>query len=331
LPITVAFGVAVLIAGAMRLLLLWGSARLSLGTGADLSINVYRRTLYQPYAMHCARNSSEIINGITGKIGSAISSITCITTIVSSGVMMTVILIALLSVDPVTALVAFGGFGLIYVFIIRLTRHKLLTNSQITARESTNVIKSLQEGLGGIRDVLIDGNQATYCQIYRNADLPLRRVQASNIFISSSPRYAMEALGMMLIAVLAYSLARQADGITKAIPILGALALGAQRMLPVLQQAYGAWVGIQGIQASLQDVLELLDQPLPDYADQPADQPLPFRNNISLKQLGFCYTTQTPYVVKHINLIIPKGSRIGFIGVTGSGKSTLLDIIMSLL
>jgi len=121
------------------------------------------------------------------------------------------------------------------------------------------------------------------------------------------------------------------DGITKAIPILGALALGAQRMLPVLQQAYGAWVGIQGIQASLQDVLELLDQPLPDYADQPADQPLPFRNNISLKQLGFCYTTQTPYVVKHINLIIPKGSRIGFIGVTGSGKSTLLDIIMSLL
>jgi ATP-binding cassette, subfamily B, bacterial PglK len=141
----------------------------------------------------------------------------------------------------------------------------------------------------------------------------------------------MEALGMMLIAVLAYSLALQADGITKAIPILGSLALGAQRLLPVLQQAYGAWVGIQGIQASLQDVLELLDQPLPDYADQPSAQPLPFRNNISLKQLGFCYTTQTPYVVKHINLIIPKGSRIGFIGVTGSGKSTLLDIIMSLL
>ena len=331
LPITVAFGVAVLIAGAMRLLLLWGNARLSLSTGHDLSINVYSRTLYQPYAVHCSRNSSEVINGITRKITGAISTISSIITIVSSGVMITVILIALLSIDPVTALMAFGGFGLIYAFIIRLTRYRLLINSQINARESTNVIKSLQEGLGGIRDVLIDGNQATYCQIYRNADLPLRRVQASNVFISGSPRYAVEALGMMLIAGLAYSLAQQTDGITKAIPILGALALGAQRLLPVLQQAYGAWSGIRGSQASLQDVIELLDQPLPDYAYQPAVQPLPFKNNISLKQLGFCYTTQTPYVVKHINLSIAKGSHIGFIGATGSGKSTLLDIIMSLL
>jgi ATP-binding cassette, subfamily B, bacterial PglK len=331
LPITVAFGVAVLIAGAMRLLLLWGSARLSLATGADLSIKVYRRTLYQPYAVHCSRNSSEVINSITGKIGTANNTITNIINIISSGVMMTVILIALLSVDPVIALVAFGGFGLIYAFIIRLTRYRLLINSQIVARESTNVIKSLQEGLGGIRDVLIDGNQATYCQIFRNADLPLRRVQASNLFIIGSPRYAIEALGMILIAVLAYSLSRQADGITTAIPILGAFALGAQRLLPVLQQGYGAWSGILGGQTSLQDALELLEQPLPDYAEQPAAQPLPFKDNISLKQLGFCYNTQTPYVLKQINLSITKGSRVGFIGSTGSGKSTLLDIVMSLL
>ena len=330
-PITVAFALAVLIAGAMRLTLLWTSARISLAVGADLSIKVYRRTLYQPYAIHCTRNSSEIINSITNKTGSATAAITSTITIVSSGVVLTSILTALLSVDTATALVAFGGIGLIYALIIRITRYRLLINSKISARESTILIKVLQEGLGGIRDVLIDGSQATYCQIYRNADLPLRRVDASNLFISGSPRYAMEALGMILISVLAYSLASQADGITKALPILGALALGAQRLLPVLQQAYGAWSSIQSGQSSLQDVLKLLDQPLPDYADQPTAQPLPFKHNISLKQLDFRYSPQTPYVVKHINLSIAKGSRIGFIGTTGSGKSTLLDIIMSLL
>jgi ATP-binding cassette, subfamily B, bacterial PglK len=331
LPITVAFGVATLIAGVMRLSLLWTNTRLSYAIGSELSINIYRRTLYQPYAVHCSRNSSEVINGITTKIDNSIGVIISIINIVSSGVMIMVILIALLSVDPVTALVAFGGFGLIYVFIIRFTRYRLLINSQIHARESTNVIKCLQEGLGGIRDLLIGGNQATYCQIYSNADLPLRRVQASNIFIGTSPRYAMEAFGMILIAGLAYSLTQQTDGITKAIPILGALAMGAQRLLPVLQQAYAAWTGIQGAQESLQDVIELLDQPLPDYAYQPASQPLPFKNNITLKLLGFRYNTQMPYVVKNINLSISKGSHIGFFGTTGSGKSTLLDIIMSLL
>jgi ATP-binding cassette subfamily B protein len=331
LPLTIVFGAAALIAGAMRLLLLWSSTRLSFATGADLSISIYRRTLYQPYAVHCARNSSEIINGISNKTNSAIYIITMLLTLISSVAMLITILATLLSVDPLIALVAFGGFGLIYTVIIRLTRKQLSIDSELMARESTHVIKSLQEGLGGIRDVLIDGSQATYCQIYSSADLPLRRAQGSSSFIGACPRYIMEALGMMLIAALAYSLAKQTDGLAKAIPILGALALGAQRLLPVLQQAYGSWIGIQGNKVSLQDTLDLLDQPLPDYADQPAIQPLPFNYKISLQQLSFRYSLQMPYVLKEINFTIAKGSRVGFVGTTGSGKSTLLDIIMGLL
>jgi len=241
LPLSIAFGLAALIAGAMRLLLLWAGTRLSYAAGADLSISVYRRTLYQPYAVHVTRNSSEIINGILSKTAGIIGVILMIFTLISSSAMLIAILIAMLSVDPVIALTAFGGFGLIYAFIIRLTSNKLLTNGQSIGRESTQLIKSLQEGLGGIRDVLIDGSQATYCQIYQSADQPLRRAQGSNIFIGGSPRYGMEALGMLLIAALAYLLAQQEEGITKAIPVLGALALGAQRLLPILQQAYSAW------------------------------------------------------------------------------------------
>jgi len=330
-PLTIVFGFATLIAAAMRLLLLWVSTKLSFATGADLSISIYRRTLYQSYAVHCARNSSEVIGGISGKADGVIYGIIMPTLVlISSSIMLIFILIALLIVQPMIALIAFGGFGLIYVGIIFLTRKQLLDNSKCVARESTQVIKSLQEGLGGIRDVLIDGSQVTYCQIYRNADLPLRRAQGNSLFISASPRYGMEALGMLLIATLAYSLAQQADGIAMAIPVLGALALGAQRLLPVLQQAYGSWTQINGGQASLKDTLELLDQPLPDYANQPVMR-LPFNQSIILKQLGFRYSEKAPYVIKQLNLTINKGSRVGFIGTTGSGKSTLLDIIMGLL
>lgn len=332
MPLSIAFGVATLMAGAMRLLLLWASTRLSFATGADLGISIYRRTLYQPYAVHCARNSSEVISGIADKANSVIYSVVLpVLTLISSSVMLIVILGALLMVDPVITLVAFGGFGLIYVFIIRLTRKKLLLDSQCRAREGVRVIKAIQEGLGGIRDVLIDGSQATYCQIYRDADLPLRRAQGRSVFIAASPRYGMEALGMVLIAALAYSLTQSAEGVGKAIPILGALALGAQRLLPVLQQAYGAWTQISGSQAELHAALELLDQPLPDYADQPAAKPLPFSNNISLKQISFRYGPHVPYVLEQLDLTIAKGSRVGFVGATGSGKSTLLDIVMGLL
>ena len=332
LPLTIIFGLAAVVAGVMRLLLLWASTRLSFAIGADLSMSIYRRTLYQPYEIHVARNSSGVINGIWSKAKGVIGGVIVpVLTLISASIMLIVILIAMLSVEPLIALATFGGFGLIYVSIIRITRIKKIRNSKAMAHESTQVVKSLQEGLGGIRDVLIDGSQEAYCRIYRKADLPLRRAQGSIQIIAQSPRFGMEALGMLLIAVLAYTLAQEADGIAKAIPILGALALGAQRLLPVMQQSYAAWTCIQGFQVSLQDTLELLDQPLPDYANQPAVKPLPFQQQIKLNQLSFRYSPQTAWVLRNLDLNIAKGSRIGIIGATGSGKSTLLDIVMGLL
>lgn len=332
LPLTIVFGLATLLAGALRLVLLWASIRISFAVGADLSNGIYRRTLYQSYAVHIARNSSEVINGISTKVGIVIFCILMpILNLIAAIVMLVAVLTALLFIVPGLALAAFASFGLIYAFIIRLARNRLKIDSQHIARESTNVIKSLQEGLGGIRDVLIDGSQEVFCANYRNADQTLRRAQGSNQFISYSPRYGMETLAMLLIAMLAYILSKQPDGIAMAIPMLAAMALGMQRLLPALQQAYGAWSLIHGAQASLQDALELLDQPLPDFADKTVTIALPFQHQIRLEQISFRYGPQTPWVLKNIDLTITKGSRVGFIGATGSGKSTLLDIIMALL
>jgi len=332
LPLTIVFVSAALLAGVMRVLLLWATTKLSFATGADLGISMYSRTLYQPYAVHCDRNSSVVIDGISRKSSSIISGLLMPSLmIISSSIMLVAILVALLVVDPVIALVSFGGFGLIYAFILVLSRKELQNNSEIIARESTQVIKALQEGLGGIRDVLIDGSQAIYCQIYRNSDIALRRAQGINVVITSSPRFVVEALGMVFIAMIAYVFTMQEDTFVNVIPVLGALALGAQRLLPVLQQIFGSFTLLQGNKASVHEALKLLDQPYPDYVDQPIAKPLPFNRDIRLKQLSFRYSPQTPYILKQVNLTIVKGSRVGFIGVTGSGKSTLIDIIMGLL
>ena len=331
LPLTIAFGAAALFAGIIRLLLLWASTRLSFAIGADLSLKIYRNTMYQTYAVYCTQNSSEIISGTSAKVSTATNILNQALILIGSIVILVVTLTALFTIDFVTALTIFGSFGLIYTSIINRTRKQLLADSQRISHESSNLIKIVQEGLGSIRDVLIDGSQAVYCQIYRNADLPLRRAQGRNQFVSASPRYAIEALGMVAIAVLAYWLVQQTDGITKAIPILGAIAIGSVRLLPLLQQAYSAWSYILGGQATLQDVLELLDQPLPDHTNQPPPKPLPFKQSINLNQLSFRYSSTSPYILEKINLTIVKGSRVGFIGTTGCGKSTLLDIIMGLL
>jgi ABC-type multidrug transport system fused ATPase/permease subunit len=331
LPLTIGFGLAALLAGCMRLILLWASTRLSYAIGADLSISIYRRTLYQPYAVHCSRNSSEIIAGISTKANTVIGITTHILNLISSCFILMSILITLLFIDPNIAISIFLGFGSIYLLVIVFTRKKQLVFSRQIARESTQVIKSLQEGLGGIRDVLIDGSQTAYCKIYSEADSKLRWAQGNNIFIASSPRYVVEALGMILIAAVSYYLAKEPSGIERAIPVLGVLALGAQRLLPLLQQAYGAWAGIRGEQASLQDTLGFLDQALPIYLNQESCVAVSFEQSISVDNLSFRYSNESPWVFEKLSFSIPKGGRIGFIGETGSGKSTLIDILMGLL
>jgi len=235
------------------------------------------------------------------------------------------------TINAQVALITFSIFTLFYWIITFFTKKSLQKNSQLIADQSTEMVRYLQEGLGGIRDVLIDNTQEFYCKLYQNADLSLRRASGDNVFIASSPRYLMEAIGMILIAILAYTLTLQDGGVAAAIPILGALAIGAQKLLPTLQQAYRSYSTIKGAKSSFIDVLNLLNQPLPSNTSQDLINPIAFKREIVFKNLSFRYTEDTPWILKNVDLRFKKGETIGFIGVTGCGKSTLLDILMGLL
>jgi ABC-type multidrug transport system fused ATPase/permease subunit len=331
LPLTLAFVAAAIVAGVIRIFLLWLSTRYAHATGAELSSEVYRRTLYQPYSVHVSRNSSEVISGITNKVGGAVNVLNQTLTLLSSVVMLVVVTAALVLIDPVVALVASIGFGSCYVMIAWLTRSRLRSNSRRIAQEQTRVVKSLQEGLGGIRDVLLDGTQPLYCEIYRQSDQPMRHAQGNSDFIGLCPRYAMEAIGMVLIALLAYGLSKQPGGISQAIPILGALALGAQRLLPALQQAFGSWSTIQSLQSQVAATVDLLDQPVDQEQLHPTGAPLELLKGIAFRAVRFRYAEGGPWAIDGLDLSIPKGARVAFVGSTGSGKSTAIDLLMGLL
>lgn len=331
LPLAAMFAGAAVLSGFSRLVLLWAQTRIGNSIGADLGAEAYRRTLYQPYIVHAMRNSSEIVAALMNKIHTVVYSIVVpLLTLLTSAVMMVAIVLFMLLVNPELTAIAFAGFGIIYLLVVYTTRRRLVRDSHRVNEGQTEVTQVVQEGLGGIRDVLIDGLQDAFVRIYQQADWRLRRALVSIHVISGAPRPVIEAFGLVLISAIACVLASRQEGLSTVLPMLGALAMAGQRLLPLVQQSYSGWTYITGGTHSLRDVIELLDQPMPvEGAD--AHSPLAFNKQIELRDVRFQFAPGGPWVLNGINLSIPRGSRTGFIGATGSGKSTLLDVIIGLL
>lgn len=333
LPVTIIFVVAIFISTSLRLVLLWANNKLAFNTGIDISIDIYNKVLSQPYIFHTTKNSSDIINLIYNKVSEIIFYIIISSIIlITSGIMSVVITGLLFYFMSLSVAWVILLFIVAYVFIINIIKKQLKENSKIIADESTKIVKTVQEGLGGIRDILIDKTQTTFKISYENSVQNLRHSQSKNQIFGAAPKFFLEAIGLIFVAFFAYSLSLDSIDNSTIVPILVGVVLSMQRLLPLFQQMFNAWSQMQSAQASLEDVIEYLNLKIPENLNEENNKStIRFNKVVKLNNINFQYSSHMPLVLKAIDLDITKGSRIGFIGSTGSGKSTLLDIIMGLL
>jgi ATP-binding cassette subfamily B protein len=225
------------------------------------------------------------------------------------------------------AAVVGGGYGL----LMKLNQRQLQQLGPSIVRDQTQLVRSLQEGLGAIRDVILDGSQPIYVKIYEKADRQLRRHRGAGLFMSLAPRYGMEAVGLVAIALAALGMGAGRAGVLGALPLLGALALGAQRLMPSLQLIYSSWSGCRLNAPALTSLLDVMEQPIAQADLATTTVPLQLKSKLEFRKLSFRYSPDLPWVIRDAELSIRRGERIGIVGETGSGKSTLVDLLMGLL
>lgn len=317
------------VAGAARFVLTVILARLSYAIGSDFALGIYVRAIRRPFIEQLKSNSSGVISAVSIKSEIVVRQFLFpILTIASSGVLAVAIVALLFVASPIVTIASSLSFGLLYLGVHLLTRERLRRSSATVDVETNNIVKKVQEGLGSVRDIILDGSHKLYEREFITSDSPLRRARTDIQIISQVPRYVIEAGGLVFFGALAYVLASK-GALTESLPGLGVLALGLQRLLPTLQQAYAAWACIQGAQHAVASTLEFMDLDLP--VDNTTTLPMSFERSIDIESVRFSYGEGTRPILNDISFQISKGIRLGIVGKTGSGKSTLLDIVMGLL
>lgn len=328
------FGLCALAAALIRVTLAWATQKFVFRLGFDLEVKAYETSLMRPYAEQVRSNSAETISSLD-KVGSISSTVFLpILMGLSSAVITLFILVALIAIRPVDAAVALGGFGLAYLGVSLVFRGRLTSSSRTVASAQRRRVQALQEGLGGIRDIILDDTQSLYAQRFAQIDLDLRDAQSSIGVIGAAPRFAIEGAGMMVIAGLVVWLSGQPGGVLEAVPLLGALALAAQRLLPLLQQIYNSWSQVAGNRQTLIEVATLLGSGRAQGSAPPLPSSLPplrFQHSLLLDEVGFRYADRDAPALDRLTLRIERGARVGLIGRSGGGKSTAMDIALGLL
>ena len=332
LPMTILFCVTAVTAGIWRLLILWCSTKYSYALGADFGLKIFKNILHQPYVKHQNENSGELISIITIKINHVVYSIIfqLLAMLVSFAIAISII-VALIIISIKVTIISILSFGLIYVVVFSFERRKLLEKSHLIAENATKIVEILSESKGNIKDIILDSSQETHSKKFSQTDIPMRNAQVYHQFIGQSPRYLIEALGIVIIAIIAYFQVMDSESGYNVIPILGTFALGAQRLLPAAQQIFAAVTNINGSSASMRDLLVFLDQDDAPDQNSISIKPLPFTKSIEFKNVDFSFETSKKNILQNISFKILAGEQIGIVGETGSGKSTVIDILMGLL
>jgi ATP-binding cassette, subfamily B, bacterial PglK len=337
LALGLGFVLVVIASSLLRVLTIQVQLKLSALIGSDLGEQVFEAVLDRPYEWHLKHNSSTTLGYLTKDTDQVFSSVQALLTVVVNLAIVILLAGSLIVLAPEMMLaisIFFAGF---YLLTYRFTRGQLRIDGQELTKNYQKSLQVAQEGLGGIRDVLLDETQDFFLFGYQKFNRIYRLASAAINIKAQIPRYLIEGFSVILIIGISVYLAMSGQGIDKQLPLLGTLALGAYRLLQPLQQCFNGISSLQANQASLDKIAPYLGSknhsnqkisrldainPLAKSSDSPL---------VELQKISFRYDLEAPDVLHNISLSISQGERIALVGTTGSGKSTCSDLILGLL
>lgn len=304
--------------------------------GTEIADRLYTYYMQQSWQFHASGSSAQLTKQVSTEAARISSQIVQPLMIMNSKLVLALFIsISIVIYDPVIAILGLFIFSLAYFVLYRLVRQKLESNGQQLSEVSTQRFRLMNEGFGGIKDVLLLNRSHDFITRFHDSGKVFARAQGTNIAISQVPRYFIEliAFGAMISLVLVL-IKVHSGNLGEVLPILAVYALAAFKLLPALQQIYSSLSQIKGNTAAFEAVKDDLERSFDSQktsSDTVVSTPIDLKRSIKLSNIEFSYPGKERPAVDGVNMSIPVNSVIGLVGSSGSGKSTLIDLLLGLL
>lgn len=304
--------------------------------GTEIADRLYSYYMQQSWQFHASGSSAQLTKQVSTEAARISSQIVQPLMIMNSKLVLALFIsISIVIYDPVIAILGLFIFSLAYFVLYRLVRQKLESNGQQLSEVSTQRFRLMNEGFGGIKDVLLLNRSHDFITRFHDSGKVFARAQGTNIAISQVPRYFIEliAFGAMISLVLVL-IKVHSGNLGEVLPILAVYALAAFKLLPALQQIYSSLSQIKGNTAAFEAVKDDLERSFDSQktsSDTVVSTPINLKRSIKLSNIEFSYPGKERPAVDGVNMSIPVNSVIGLVGSSGSGKSTLIDLLLGLL
>ena len=326
----------VFISTILKLVTLWINERFTASIGNDITYKAFSKSIRLPYELHISKNSSEIIAATIRFSDDTTQYIKSFIRAIYFALLTISISLGLFIVNFKLTFFAILLIILSYLYVSKLTKSILILNGKKIALSYSFQTKLLQEGLGSIRDLIINKNYSFYESSFLKSDITKRKSYADNTFISSSPKPLLEGIGIIVVLSILFILNNDNPSDNgQNIGLIASFCLGCQKLLPSIQTVYMMISKLRSDRESVKNVIKIIKNENKNSINdcnllEKFNEPLTFKN-ITLDKIFFKYKASKNWNINSISLKIQKGDKIGIIGATGCGKSTLIDLITGLI
>lgn len=296
---------------------------------ARTATELFRRYLCAPYALHLRRNSADLVRTVQEGINHTfMSTVIGILTIVSEGTTILAVATVLGVLRPIPTVGMILYFVIVGFGFLRIVRRRAQRASHDLVESARDVYQSAFQGLGAIKEVQVRRKEAAFLRRYERARMINARATQMALFLGEAPRYVMEMLFIVGIALMSIIVFAGSDA-QQGAATLGLFVAAGFRILPSMVRLFAAVnsmrIGAEGMKIVVRDLNEL------EFDEEPGDTaPLELNDRISIEGIGFAYEGTDHNVLERIDLEIPAGRSLAIVGSSGAGKTTLVDLILGL-